>query len=82
MQIVFQDPYASLDPRQSGFDAIDEVLRLHRPMVTKVDRAHRIEELGRWSASTAGNSTHCPAPCPVASVSESPSLALSPPNRN
>ena len=29
MQIVFQDPYSSLDPRQSGADLIDEVLRLH-----------------------------------------------------
>jgi ABC-type glutathione transport system ATPase component len=29
VQIVFQNPYASLDPRQSAADAIDEVLRLH-----------------------------------------------------
>src|SRR5262245_2636368 len=31
VQIVFQDPYSSLDPRQSGADLIDEVLRLHHP---------------------------------------------------
>jgi oligopeptide transport system ATP-binding protein len=29
VQIVFQDPYTSLDPRQSAEAAIDEVLRLH-----------------------------------------------------
>src|ERR1700678_2114582 len=29
VQIVFQDPYTSLDPRQSAAAAIDEVLRLH-----------------------------------------------------
>ncbi len=29
IQIVFQDPYSSLDPRQSGAALIDEVLRLH-----------------------------------------------------
>jgi len=29
VQIVFQDPYTSLDPRQSAADALDEVLRLH-----------------------------------------------------
>jgi len=29
VQIVFQDPYSSLDPRQSGADLIDEVLRVH-----------------------------------------------------
>ncbi|MCU1361832.1 MAG: transporter related protein [Ilumatobacteraceae bacterium] len=45
IQIVFQDPYSSLDPRQSGFDAIDEVLRLHRGG-TKVDRSQRVDELG------------------------------------
>jgi oligopeptide transport system ATP-binding protein len=45
IQIVFQDPYSSLDPRQSGFDAIDEVLRLHRGG-NKSDRARRVDELG------------------------------------
>ena len=29
VQIVFQDPYTSLDPRQTTESAIDEVLRLH-----------------------------------------------------
>jgi phosphonate C-P lyase system protein PhnK len=29
VQIVFQDPYSSLDPRQSGAALIDEVLRVH-----------------------------------------------------
>lgn len=29
VQIVFQDPYTSLDPRQSAEAAVDEVLRLH-----------------------------------------------------
>jgi oligopeptide transport system ATP-binding protein len=45
VQIVFQDPYSSLDPRQSGFDAIDEVLRLHRGG-SAADRSRRVEELG------------------------------------
>src|SRR5256714_2999078 len=30
VQIVFQDPYTSLDPRQTGEATVDEVLRLHR----------------------------------------------------
>ena len=30
VQIVFQDPYSSLDPRQTVHASIDEVLRLHR----------------------------------------------------
>src|SRR6201994_1747532 len=29
VQIVFQDPYTSLDPRQTAEATIDEVLRLH-----------------------------------------------------
>jgi len=29
VQSVFQDPYSSLDPRQSGAELIDEVLRVH-----------------------------------------------------
>ena len=29
VQIVFQDPYSSLDPRQTGAGLVDEVLRVH-----------------------------------------------------
>jgi peptide/nickel transport system ATP-binding protein len=37
IQMVFQNPYQSLDPRQSVGDALDEVLRLHYGL----DRAER-----------------------------------------
>jgi oligopeptide transport system ATP-binding protein len=45
VQIVFQDPYSSLDPRQSGAAAIDEVLALHRGG-TREERDRRVAELG------------------------------------
>ena len=45
VQIVFQDPYSSLDPRQSGTSAIDEVLALHRGGA-RDERARRVTELG------------------------------------
>jgi ABC-type glutathione transport system ATPase component len=44
VQIVFQDPYTSLDPRQSAVDAIDEVLRLHHDWPYE-RRRHRVHEL-------------------------------------
>jgi peptide/nickel transport system ATP-binding protein len=44
VQIVFQDPYTSLDPRQTMEDAIDEVLRLHRGW-PKERRLRRVREL-------------------------------------
>jgi ABC-type glutathione transport system ATPase component len=44
VQIVFQDPYTSLDPRQSTADAIDEVLRLHHGWPA-ARRAERVAEL-------------------------------------
>jgi peptide/nickel transport system ATP-binding protein len=44
VQIVFQDPYTSLDPRQSAASAIDEVLRLHRGW-DGARRATRVSEL-------------------------------------
>src|SRR5262245_17650713 len=46
VQIVFQDPYSSLDPRHSAEQAIDEVLRLHRPGTSKDERRARAAELG------------------------------------
>ena len=44
MQIVFQDPYASLDPRQTVGAIIGEPLRLHRPGSAAAHRA-RVTEL-------------------------------------
>ena len=44
VQIVFQDPYTSLDPRQSGFDAINEILRLHLQLGAQ-QRRDRVAEL-------------------------------------
>ncbi|HXL88572.1 MAG TPA: ATP-binding cassette domain-containing protein [Streptosporangiaceae bacterium] len=44
VQIVFQDPYTSLDPRQSAADAIDEVLRLHSDLAPGA-RGARVAEL-------------------------------------
>jgi oligopeptide transport system ATP-binding protein len=44
VQIVFQDPYASLDPRHNAERAIDEVLRLHGDAPSE-ERAARTAEL-------------------------------------
>jgi ABC-type glutathione transport system ATPase component len=44
VQIVFQDPYSSLDPRQNAEAAIDEVLRLHHGWPAERRRA-RVTEL-------------------------------------
>ena len=44
VQIVFQDPYTSLDPRQTAQATIDEVLRLHHGWPAE-QRRDRIAEL-------------------------------------
>ncbi len=44
VQIVFQDPYTSLDPRQTAEATIDEVLRLHKGWGTD-RRRERIKQL-------------------------------------
>ncbi len=43
VQIVFQDPYTSLDPRQNAEAAIDEVLRLHHGWPADRRRARIVE---------------------------------------
>ena len=47
VQIVFQDPYTSLDPRQDAEAAIDEVLRLHHgwPADRRRTRAAELTDL-------------------------------------
>ena len=44
VQIVFQDPYTSLDPRQSARQAIEEILRLHHDLGGS-QRRDRVAEL-------------------------------------
>lgn len=44
VQIVFQDPYTSLDPRQNARRAIEEILRLHHSL-SAVQRHSRVDEL-------------------------------------
>jgi ABC-type glutathione transport system ATPase component len=45
VQIVFQDPYSSLDPRQSAAATLEEVLKLHHRS-SDIDRSKRVAELG------------------------------------
>lgn len=47
IQIVFQDPYSSLDQRQTGEQTIDEVLRLHHrwDRDRRQARVHELSEL-------------------------------------
>ena len=44
IQIVFQDPYSSLDPRQRIADCIEEVVTLHFPSLDRAQRADRVTE--------------------------------------
>ena len=45
LQIVFQDPYSSLNPRMTVSDIIGEPLDIHKQNKNKKDRADRIAEL-------------------------------------
>lgn len=45
MQMIFQDPYASLNPRYRVADIIGEALDVHRLAGSRAERKRRIEEL-------------------------------------
>jgi len=45
MQIIFQDPYSSLNPRKKIVDIIGEALDIHKLVKTNEERQQRVEEL-------------------------------------
>ncbi len=45
MQLIFQDPYSSLDPRQSAGDIVGEPLKVHRLVKSKGAYRDRVAEL-------------------------------------
>ncbi|MET3696837.1 oligopeptide transport system ATP-binding protein [Bacillus oleivorans] len=45
MQMIFQDPYSSLNPRMTVQEIIGEGLLIHRPNMSKKERDYRVVEL-------------------------------------
>lgn len=60
MQIVFQDPYASLDPRKTVFQTISEPLRFHHMYKTEEEVSQRTYELMRTVGLTDRYATAYP----------------------
>jgi ABC-type microcin C transport system duplicated ATPase subunit YejF len=69
VQMVFQDPYSSLDPRQTVGACLEEVLRFDAQEAGSVGRQGRLLELLNQVASMSGTRVCGHDPCPVGSGS-------------
>jgi peptide/nickel transport system ATP-binding protein/oligopeptide transport system ATP-binding protein len=47
VQMIFQDPFGSLNPRMSIFSIVGEALEIHFPELTRAERQERVAELLR-----------------------------------
>ena len=45
MQMIFQDPFGSLNPRHTIFQIVSEALEIHFPTMTRGDRRERVTQL-------------------------------------
>ena len=81
MQIIFQDPYASLDPRTPIGDSIGEGLRIHG-IGTPTERRAKVAQddgHGRPAAVPRAGATRTSSPAASASASGSPARSCSSP---
>ena len=60
MQMVFQDPYSSLDPRMTVEDIIGEPLDIHKLCKNKAERRERVLELMKTVGLNAEQATRYP----------------------
>jgi len=56
MQIIFQDPSASLDPRKTVCDIVGEAIDIHRLASNKAEKIERVQDL---LTQVGLNSEHC-----------------------
>ncbi|MDX3382238.1 dipeptide/oligopeptide/nickel ABC transporter ATP-binding protein [Streptomyces niveiscabiei] len=61
IQMVFQDPYASLHPRRLVGDVVREAWRVHKDVVPKTRQESRIAELLRQVGLPEGYAGLCPS---------------------
>ena len=73
MQMVYQDPYSSLDPRMTARDIIGEPLQVHGLAGDREAYRARVDELIAWSACcpTWRSATRTSSPAGSASASAS-----------
>jgi ABC-type microcin C transport system duplicated ATPase subunit YejF len=79
MQMVFQDPFASLDPRMRVGAIVAEPLEIHEPQLSRAERRSRVVEMlraaGLGEDAPAATLTNFPAASASASASRAPSCS-------